>query len=100
MERPKTSPAKDASASLSTRGFKSMKTAGTVKFQNASGSGPLGATWCDVLVEDGRSGMKLYSNSFYILPQLNLFINHEQCHVTSRNFTYTSEVSTSEIERE
>ena len=50
MERPKTSPAKDGSASqtLSTRGFKSMKTAGTVKFQNASGSGPLGAhlVWC------------------------------------------------------
>jgi len=49
MERPKTSPAKDGSASqsLSTRGFKSMKTAGTVKFQNASGSGPLGVSWTD-----------------------------------------------------
>lgn len=83
MERPKTSPAKDGSASqtLSTRGFKSMKTAGTVKFQNASGSGPLGATWCDVLVEDGRGGMKLYWNNFYIMAQLNLFINHEQGNV-------------------
>ena len=84
MERPKTSPAKDGSASQTlsaTRGFKSMKTAGTVKFQNASGSGPLGATWCDVLVEDGRWGMKLYGNNFYIMAQLNLFINHEQGNV-------------------
>jgi hypothetical protein len=45
LERPKTTPGtRDGSQSLNTRGFKSMKTAGTVKFQSASGSGPLGAT--------------------------------------------------------
>lgn len=46
LERPRTTPAstRDGSQSLNTRGFKSMKTAGTVKFQSTSGSGPLGAT--------------------------------------------------------
>ena len=48
LERPKTTPGtRDGSQSLSTRGFKSMKTAGTVKFQSTSGSGPLGATRFD-----------------------------------------------------
>ena len=50
LERPKTTPGtgtpgtvREGAQNLNTRGFKSMKTAGTVKFQGSSGSGPLGA---------------------------------------------------------
>lgn len=63
LERPKTTPGtRDGSQSLNTRGFKSMKTAGTVKFQSASGSGPLGVSWTD---EEEQEFYRFHEESFY-----------------------------------